>query len=161
MYAASILLLTCFECVNISLEYTFRTCALKILSIQNRSPQKGTSDTFVKMDRKSVLPPLLKQPGYLGSILHCGKKKKKRKKRKPFGPKLKTSGGMADKCGWNISFPGRSRRWARRKRPPWIKSQMLQFRLLSLLLFCQISECRPSDLYAEMFWVSFPLKTSP
>lgn len=62
---------------------------------------------------------------------------------------------MADKCGWNISFPGRSRRWARRKRPPWIKSQMLQFRLLSLLLFCQISECRPSDLYAEMFWFFF------
>lgn len=36
-FAASILLLTCFECVHISLEHNLLTCALKILSIQNRS----------------------------------------------------------------------------------------------------------------------------
>lgn len=78
------------------------------------------------------------------------KKEKKTKKRKTFGPKFKTSRDMADKCGWNISLLACGRLWAKRKRPPWIKSQMLPFRLLSLLLFCQISESRPSDLYAEM-----------
>lgn len=57
-------------------------------------------DTFVNTDSESGLPPpSFTNPVALAPFYIVVKKKKKRKKRKTFGPKLKTSRDMADKCG--------------------------------------------------------------